>query len=180
MRSSAPATFNMAVLFDIINANKSDAFRLLKFLKEKNIRDYRICADESTNKGHSFCDIDFDLVHYLFDCINFHQVFSTTDENEIIRFKIDVYNNVVAHFKLDLMEECQDTRIKSTKEYGSKLSNYLKIAVARSVSLHRAMDEYGTRVEGVENFWYVVDHYIFINKVKHELNSLKSLRANAD
>lgn len=180
MHSSIPATFNMALLFNNIKASESDSAKVLSFLRSKNIRDYRISADESLNKGHSFADISFDLVHYLFDSINFHQLFNTNNEEDVLQIKIDIYNDIVSHFKLDLLEEHPHARVKSQNEYSTKLRSYTECILQRSISLHKNMDEFGTVAEGVENFWFVVDHYIFVNKVKQELNSLKTLRANAE
>lgn len=180
MHSSSPATFNMALLFENIKSNGVDSARITAFLKSKNIRDYRICADESLNKGNSFSDISFDLAHYLFDSINFHQLFGTNNEKEIIQYKINIYNNLISHFKLDLLDEYRHAVIKNSKEYGPKISSYIKHLLERSIKLHKNTDEFGTSAEGIENFWYVVDHYIFVNKVKAELTSLKCLIANAE
>jgi hypothetical protein len=180
MRSIIPATFNMGLLFNNIKTHQRDADKITKFLKTNSIRDYRICPDELINKGHGFSEISSDLIHYLFDSINFHELFNTTDDKKLIEQKINVYNNVVSHYKLCLVDEFRHANITSEKEYQTKICVYLKEVVRRSIVLHKETDEYGTRQEGTENFWFVVDHYIFVNKMKQELNSLKTLRANSE
>lgn len=179
LHSSIPATFNMGLLLDYIKRHKTDEAKMISFLMDKNIRDYRIGADESLNKGHSFCDISFDLVHYLFDSINFHQLFGSSEISFVLNKKIEVYNDLVTHLKLHLLDDAKDAYIKDAREYYHKLRLYMKPLIIRSVDLHKTMDEFGTVDEGVQRFWYIVDHCIFTNKVKHELNQLKTMMANA-
>lgn len=180
MHSSVPATFNMGLLFENIKVNKTESNKVMDFLKYKNIRDYRISADESLNKGHSFCDLSFDLAHYLFDSINFHQLFGVNENRFVIQKKIDIYNDVVSHLKFDMLDEGRYALIKNTNEYLPKLRTYTKNLIKRSVELHKAIDELNTVEEGVQHFWQIVDHYIFTNKIKCELDRLKTVIANSD
>lgn len=178
MHSGVPATFNMALLFDSLSVNKVERSKFVSFLINKNIRDYRIAADESLNKGHSFCDLSFDLAHHLFESINFHQLFGLSKQEDIVQKKIDVYNGVVDHLKFAMLEECRDAAINDAREYAHKLRLYMKPLIMRSIDLHKSMDEFNTVEEGVYVFWKTVDHVIFTIKVKHELEQLKTIRAN--
>lgn len=178
MNFGVPATFNIGLLFDSLSKNKTEQTKFLDFLKSKNIRDYRVGANESTNKGQSFCDLSFDLVHHLFNSINFHQLFGTQDEQVLINKKINIYNEIVHHLKLNMFDEYRDAAIKDSREYNHKLRVYMGPLVERSVQLHKNTDEFATAGEGAQNFWYLVDHCIFTNVIKHELEQLKTFRAN--
>lgn len=178
MHSAVPATFNMALLFDSLSVNKVERSKFISFLINKNIRDYRIAADESLNKGHSFCDLSFDLVHHLFESINFHQLFGLSNQEDILQKKVDVYNGIVNRLNLAMLDEYRDALISDTREYAHKFRLYIKPLIMRSVDLHKSMDEFNTVEEGVYVFWKTVDHVIFTNKVKHELEQLKTVKAN--
>lgn len=180
MHSSVPATFNMGLLFENIKVNKVEAAKVISFLKNKNIRDHRVGASECDNKGQSFCDISFDLAHYLFDSINFDQLLESDETGLVTQSKIDIYNNVVKHLKFDMLDEGRYALIKNTSEYLPKLRTYTKDLIKRAVELHKATDELNTVEEGVQSFWQIVDHYIFTNKIKCELDRLKTVIANSD
>lgn len=180
LHSSKPATFNMGLLYENAGANRKHFEQVVNFLKSKNIRDYRIAVKEDIHKGHSFCDIHFDLAKYLFDSINFHQVFDTDNEKEIKQIKIDVFNDIVSHFKLDIVEEHRNATIKSHEEYSTKHTKYFKELLRRAVDIHKSLDSFNTTEEGIQYFWSVVDHCIFSNGVKYELRRLRCMRANAD
>lgn len=179
LNSRTPATFNMGLLLDGIKHHKTDEAKMMSFLKNKNIRDYRVGADESHNRGHGFCDVDFSLAHYLFDCINIHQLFGSNESGFVLNKKIEIYNDLVGYLKLHMLDDTKDAFIKDVREYYHKLRLYTKPLIVRSVELHKSIDELGTVEEGVQNFWLLVDHFIFTNKIKAELQQLKTMIANA-
>lgn len=178
MHCAIPATFNMGLLFENVSISKYETVRMINFLKSKNIRDYRICADEYINKGHSFSDIGFDLAHYLFDSINFHQLVDSDKESDVLDFKIKIYNDTLVHFKMNLLEWYRDALVENRNEYTAKIRMFFKCAVDRSVQLHKTTHPHEASIEGVNVLWQVVDHYIFVNKMQRERDLLKTLKAN--
>jgi hypothetical protein len=178
MKSQVPATFNMGNLFYNLKGSDQRLLSIVKFIKSKNILDYRITAKEDINKCGSFCDISLDLVYLLFDSINFHQLFDLEKESDILDAKIAVYNDLVSHYKFDLIQEYQDSKVNSREDYNFKISVFLKPLIFRCIKLHVASSPYNTEQEGVYSFWEMVDHYIFVNKTSHHLKSLKTFQAN--
>lgn len=178
--SDVPAVFSAGLLFHTALQHKEHSACVTRYLMSKNIRDFRVQPDDQINKGNDFTDFRTDRIHLLFECINFHQLFNTDNLEILTQKKVEIYNELVSHLKLNLIYPKGDCIIGDPSTYSEKIRMYMKPLIDRSINLHLCMDKYGSVHEGIQNFWKLVDHCIYLSKEKYRLNELKTLKANTD
>lgn len=179
MQSTIPATFNVGMLVRNVKPSKQEFNDTLRFLADNNIRDFRVGASLDTNISGSFAHMRKGLVHRLFDSINFHQIFNETNKSRLLPVKIDVYNDTVKHLKYHLAWDGKDSLICDAREYLPKIKRHIAGLMRHATHLSEIMRPGTTAEDGVIEFWKIVDHYIFTNKVKRDLANMKTLVANA-
>ncbi len=179
------ATFNAAILLDRLiflqETNYNEYLALTNYLLNNSIRDYRVSPDDNVNKGVCFNGLDLKLQYNLFECINFHQLFETTDEELLQSYKIRIYNSLAALYN-NYGGETDDERpiIYKSSEYSDKLITFFPKLIQRCINIHMSSGGYNTKEEGVDMFWRKVDNSIFIIKSTMHINSLKNRIGNAD